>query len=374
MARPDARRILAAAALSASLLVAGGPAGAGGAVPACHPNFSSVATPDLGTAGELVGVVSISARDAWAVGNVDEEAASLREHWDGRAWTVVPGPDPGVSSALEAVDATSSTDVWAVGATNDGVSDASLIEHWDGGQWTVSPNPGNKGLLAVAALSPTDVWVAGEAQLVMHYDGTGWNVVAHPPLEEGDLRSASALGPNDVWFAGGMESEAGGEVALTMHWDGALLGVVPPVVPDVEGSEFRSIVALSPTDVWAVGEQENPPLARVLIQHWDGIAWSVVEGPNPSDEENELHGISALSSTDIYAVGVYAVDEVEHPLAMHWNGSRWRTMGADEPVPGDGITVLNAISARTARDIWAVGAHGDYPDLAPLVENVRGCR
>jgi hypothetical protein len=370
-----ATRLLLTTALGAVSLVLAGPAGSAGAVVACHPNFNSVAIPSAGTTSELAGVVAISNRDAWAVGNVDGEASALREHWDGRAWTIVPGPDPGVSSALQAVAATSSTDVWAVGATNDGVTDTSLIEHWDGKAWTISSNPGDMGLTGVAALSPTDVWAVGEALLVLHYDGVSWTKVSHPPLEEGDLQSVAATGPNDVWMAGGMESEGGGEVPLTMHWDGSLLAVVPPVVLDVDGSEFRSIDALSPTDVWAVGESENLGASETLIQHWDGASWTVVPSPNRSPEENELHGVSALSPTDIYAVGVFAENEVAHPLAAHWNGSTWRVMGAEEPVPSDGVTEFWAVSARTTRDIWAVGNHGPSDEeLAPLAENLRGCR
>jgi hypothetical protein len=369
-----ATRLLVTTAVGASLTVLAGPAGTAGAVVACHPNFNSVAIPTAGGPSELAGVVSISKHDAWAVGNIVEEGIALREHWDGRRWSVVSGPDPGVSSALEAVDATSSTDVWAVGATNDGVADSSLIEHWDGRRWTLSPNPGDMGLTGVVAISPTDVWAVGEALLVLHYDGVSWTKVSHPPLEEGDLEGASATGPDDVWLAGGMESESGGEVPLTLHWDGTLLSVVPPFVLDVDGSEFHSIAALSPTDVWAVGEYEDAAGGHTMTQHFDGSQWTVVPSPNLSPDENELRGVSALSPTDVYAVGGYAVDEVDHPLAMHWNGSAWRLMGVEEPDPTDGTTELAAISARTARDIWAVGAHGTDEGVSPLAENLRGCR
>lgn len=359
-------------AMVISLAMSQGPARA---MALCHPELKAIATPDLGAPGEFTSVVAISHRDAWAVGNVDAETAALRMHWDDRSWSVVSGPDPGVSSALEAVAATGPDDVWAVGATNDGVTDTSLIEHWDGNAWSLSPNPGDGGLLGVVAISPTNVWAVGEALLILHYDGTSWTKVSHPPLEEGDLHAAAASGPNDVWFAGGMESEGGGEVPLTMRWDGSLVAVVPPIVPDVEGADFRAVAALSPTDVWAVGEQEEPPFAHTLVQHWDGAAWSVVASPNPGDDENELRGIAALSPTDIFAVGGYAADEVDHPLAMHWDGARWRQVSSQEPFPGEGITEFHGVSALSSLELWAVGAHGPTEeDADPLIEGSRGCR
>jgi hypothetical protein len=341
----------------------------------CHPRLESMAVPDLGVPAELTGVAALARQDAWAVGNVDGEAQALRIHWDGRSWTPVGGPDPGLSDALEGVDATSSNDVWAVGAAFDGIADRSLIEHWDGSSWTVSPNPGMHGLLSVAAVSPTDVWAGGELLTVMHWDGTAWSFVPHPPLEEGDLHGADAIGPNDVWIVGGVETEGGGDKNLALHWDGSDLLVIPTELPDTEASELFGVAALSPTDVWVVGEQEEADgRARTLIEHWDGTGWAIVPSPNPSPEENELRGISAASPTDIWAVGGYAIDGVDHPLALHWDGAAWRVFGADEPVPTGGTTEFHGVDARTTQDVWAVGAHGlTEEEVDPLIEHRRGC-
>src|SRR5438034_1150212 len=69
-------------------------------------------TPTPAGKGVLLGVVSVSAKEAWAVGGRGSRA--LIEHWDGRRWSVAASPDVG-ASVLMGIDAVSTDDVWAVG-------------------------------------------------------------------------------------------------------------------------------------------------------------------------------------------------------------------------------------------------------------------
>jgi len=86
------------------------------------------------------------------------------------AWTVVKSPSPGVAgNVLPAVASVSANDVWAVGEATDATGrQLTLTEHWNGTAWSVvaSPNVGsaNNTLLAVAAVSTTDVWAVGRAE------------------------------------------------------------------------------------------------------------------------------------------------------------------------------------------------------------------
>jgi hypothetical protein len=359
----------------ATLLLSAAPGGAGAALPAaCRPGFRAIPTPDLGSShGELHGVSALGGADAWAVGNVDGETATLREHWDGSHWSVVPGPDPGVSNALESVSGTGANDVWAVGAWNDGVVDHDLIEHWDGTSWTTSSSQA-LGMLGVKALAPNDVWAVGELQNIRHWDGTSWSPVAHPPSEDGDFHAVDGLSADDVWIAGAQEAEGSGDFAVVMHWDGVVVSRVPLVVPGADESEMLGIAEISPTDVWAVGEQDKGGIKHALIAHWDGTRWTEVRSPQPGAEMNELVDVSAVSADDVWAAGTWATDGVEHPFVVHWNGSKWSVVPARSPNPHDAITTLEGISAVSAHDFWAVGAHGaDDTSLLPLAERGRGC-
>jgi len=107
----------------------------------------------------------------------------LIEHWDGRAWRIVPSPDTG-GGYLNSVSAVSTRDIWAVG----NVRGEPLTEQWDGARWTIVPNPrgpdrpptpgyDSRSLWGVVAIAPRDVWAVGtvhdgELPLIEH-----WNMI-----------------------------------------------------------------------------------------------------------------------------------------------------------------------------------------------------
>ena len=73
---------------------------------------------------------------------------------------------------------------------------------------------------------------------------------------------------------------------LIAHWDGAAWSAIDAEIP-LGGAEWSAalsdVVALSPSDAWAVGRHQGPPEGDgaaetfPLIEHWDGVAWEVVE-------------------------------------------------------------------------------------------------
>jgi hypothetical protein len=86
--------------------------------------------PSPASAPTLAGVTTISAGDAWAVGNhVAGSETTLIMHWNGRAWVKAPSPSPGLSSRLTGVTATSTGNVWAVGSFDSGTQGQNLAIH-----------------------------------------------------------------------------------------------------------------------------------------------------------------------------------------------------------------------------------------------------
>ncbi len=155
--------------------------------------------------------------DVWAVG-LDERGStgnqSLVEHWDGTAWSAVPVPDVGGgASLLVAVAAISASDVWAVGGYYQGSPYQTLIEHWDGSAWSLVPGPSvgtNSYLTALAPVSSSDAWAVGgfyrgspyqTQTLIEHWDGNIWGVVDSPQLD-GSLSGVAAVSSTDVWAVG----------------------------------------------------------------------------------------------------------------------------------------------------------------------------
>src|SRR2546422_6872648 len=94
------------------------------------------------------------------------------------------------------------------------------------------------------------------------------------------------------------------------------------VLPPVGGfATLRSVAAISPTDVWAVGDAPG-----ALAMHFDGTSWSVVLN---SFGAPALFGVAAASSDDVWVVG-------GGPLALHWDGTTWSKVPTPSPGPNGG--------------------------------------
>ena len=140
--------------------------------------------------------------------------------------------------------------------------------------------------------------------------------------------------------------------------------------------------AASPADVLAVGGYNpgQPPtavLTRPYAERWNGTGWSATSVPlgsvyPASTQAAQLNGVADIASGDGWAVG-YVSDTsslASQTLAYHWDGTAWtRTPTPDPGGPARG-NQLNAVAARAANDVWAVGGDG-YP-AASLVLHWNG--
>jgi hypothetical protein len=125
-----------------------------------------------GTTNTLFGIGAASANDVWAVGVYlgasGTAPQTLVEHWNGSVWSLVPSPNPSPgNNGLNSVVALAADDVWTVGYyyTNERNGFQALLEHWDGSAWSVVPGAGVNGtynLRAIDAVSATDLWAVGQ--------------------------------------------------------------------------------------------------------------------------------------------------------------------------------------------------------------------
>jgi hypothetical protein len=103
---------------------------------------------------------------------------------------------------------------------------------------------------------------------------------------------------------------------LIQHWDGTNWTVVAsPSLPTP--NELTAVSAVAANDVWAVGGNSG---GQALTQHWDGSTWSVIPNPNPGTF-NRLFGVAAISSNDVWAVGVTQQRRAERDArgALEWH-------------------------------------------------------
>jgi hypothetical protein len=298
--------------------------------------FQRVPSPDPQPNDVLLHVQAVSAADVWAVGKTwpatTEVFSPLIEHFDGKTWGAVPTPVLRSGSGLLAgVGATSPGDVWAVGSQFSGpakASAATLAEHWDGTAWQVvsSPDPGRYGnyLDSVTVVSPRDAWAVGTsdttphgtANLIEHWNGTKWSVVASPDAGIDDsLQSVSAVSATDVWAVGDyFENTGSGSLVLTLtvHFDGKRWSIAPSPSPTDDNS-LAAVTAVTARDAWAVGGSGDS--AAGLVEHWNGTQWRVAAEPYRHGNANYLYAISAGAAPGVWATGSFAGNQT---LALHF--------------------------------------------------------
>jgi len=312
----------------------------------------------------------------------------------------------GRAGTLGGVSADSATDAWAVGyygpfADNPPYASETLALRWNGTSWSkvASPNPGGTTfgkfsyLTGVSARSTNDAWAVGsfidptthaQETLVLRWNGTSWSKVTSPnpggTSASGDrssLTGVSADSTNDAWAVGYYSSPTTGAVeTLVLHGNGASWSKVTSPNPGGTTSSsdlnyLDGISADSPTDAWAVGSFINPTThaQETLVLRWNGTSWSKVTSPNPGGTRgNGLNAVSARSTSDVWAVGNYAsaTTQASQTLVLHWNGTRWSKVTSPNPDASTyAINILSGVSARSATDAWAVGSYGN-PTSEPV--------
>ena len=287
------------------------------------------------------GIAAVSQNDVWMVGQANTSGVpgydTMAEHWDGKSWSIVPTANPGAVQVFRGVGAAASNDVWAVGAQADAdiTSILTLIEHWDGKAWSVVPSPSadayNNFLQAVAATSNNDAWAVGYSgafrspseALIEHWDGTSWSIAPTPTITTGSsLYGVAAISANDVWAVGSYGVTAFTDAPLVEHWDGTSWSIVDS--PTLQGLNTRmtAVSALNSKDIWAVGYafDDISNNYATLMEHWDGKSWNVATSPNIGTDENILRGVThAPGSKQVWAAGsTYYIDADElDSLVMH---------------------------------------------------------
>jgi hypothetical protein len=94
-----------------------------------------------------------------------------------------------------------------------------------------------------------------------------------------------------------------------------------------------------------------------------------VPTPDLGGTEGYLQAVSAVSGGDVWAVGETYDGAHFHPLLEHWNGSAWSVDTSLAAIPGD--AQLAGVTALSSGDVWAVGSKGS-PNAGTLVVHWNG--
>ena len=246
--------------------------------------------------------------------------------------------------ASSSVTAISPTDVWAVGGLGNGRG-GQLIEHFNGTSWSVvaSPDAGDGGtLFSISAANANDIFAVGgvgegehPSAAALQFNGTTWSAVANGPT---GTHSVDAISATDVWAVGGAGGSTG---AAVWNFNGTAwteVFIFPGQATAVSGS--------SANDVYVVGEGD-------LVEQWNGTSFNVVSATGTAG----FTGVATLSNGTAFAVGgngietnattaASAVSVAQRPAVIR---PRWpATTAATKPASSDSGVVPNAVAVPPA--------------------------
>lgn len=96
-----------------------------------------------------------------------------------------------------------------------------------------------------------------------------------------------------------------------------------------------------------------------------GLQWNVVQAPDPGPgNTNFLQAVAAVSPFELWAVGNHYPGSFSRPLMEHFDGYNW----AIEPSPSlsVGDHFLEAVSGASPDDVWALGYNDGAARADPM--------
>jgi hypothetical protein len=300
--------------------------------------------------------------DAWMVG--DDYSALKVERWLGTKWQAL-APPHGFAGLFHStvsdytVAASSATDMWTFPSITKDSTQArtNYALEWNGTTWTTF-SFGVNTIAAAAVFSPADVLVFGSTPgnegFADYYDGQTWQQSATPDLV-GDI---SVLSPDDIWALGVTPKSVTQRypVHVLMHWDGTSWNVTSlPTVAPIKGYPWyaANITATSNTSVWVSeletvkgGNPMGPP--GVTLLNWNGSAWTQT-AQNTSDYFQR--DLASDGHGGLWLSGFRGT----HQAIVHYTDGQWKKLAVPAE-PGFNDTVGSILLVPgTADSQWAIG-------------------
>ena len=140
---------------------------------------------------------------------------------------------------------------------------------------------------------------------------------------------------------------------LVLHFDGTSWNVVPSPNPG-QPSSLAAVVASPDGQIWAAGFYYDGTQGRTLLLHGDDSGFVAVPGEDFPGEGNVLLGIAAARPGDMWVAGYHYPSGTSdyQGLIEHYDGKQWRRVSSAQ---GGSYTYLAGITAWSPGAGWAVG-------------------
>jgi hypothetical protein len=135
---------------------------------------------------------------------------------------------------------------------------------------------------------------------------------------------------------------------------------------------LKGVVALSPTDAYAVGDYTpgDSNVRQPFVERWNGVSWQVVFVPTPSGfDRGTLLGVAASGAHDVRVLGSFFTGDSGngHRMIGRWDGAAWQFVTSPSPADASFI-LLDTIASDRNGTFWAVGMYQGPTNLQTLVE------
>ena len=161
-----------------------------------------------------------------------------------------------------------------------------------------------------------------------------------------------------------MVAAAGSALALAAGTAFAATGwTVVTAPPTGQNATLTGVATVSDSDAWAVGFRNGNAFtndgAKVLIDNWNGTAWSQVATPATPQNTALLDAVSASSAMDAWAVGRTQNNKSSlQGLALQWNGTSW---SVSPSFTGALSAFALGVADISPADAYAVGNNSSIP-------------
>ncbi len=231
---------------------------------------------------------------------------------------ICPQQLPAGVTRLRDVLPLSAQDIWACG-------DGGMILHFDGTHWNIVPSGVPHRLSRLFSLSAKDVWVVGDQGTLLRFDGTRF--VQSPGIPSAYLTGIWGPSADDLWVVGKLYEGQ----ATILHSQGKDFTQVPSGVPYT----LLAIRGSRADRIFAVGHQGT-------VLHYDGSRWAAAAGV-PSSEK--LTDLTIDHEQTVWVVG-------HRGTLLRYRGDVW------QEVPTGLLNNLNGVAARSATEIFVSGEQG----------------
>ncbi len=117
-------------------------------------------------------------------------------------------------------------------------------------------------------------------------------------------------------------------------------------LPATGSTALTGVDARTPSDVWAVGSTSDASGTQPYVARFDGTAWRRMATPTLAGG-GQLTDVVALSPSNVVAVG----RSNGAPLVLRWDGTSWTR----ESTPASANPYLTGAAASGPNAVWVVG-------------------